>query len=80
MRLRGEPLTQRSAGLVSHAWGDTIIAVGQACGEGRDEMHVVARYTDYQVMVFDLRKASGHWRIVDHGEGTQFISTGWYGC
>jgi hypothetical protein len=66
--------------LVSHAWSDTIIAVGGSCSEGRDQMHVVARYTDYEVMVFDLKKVSGHWRIVDHGEGTPTISTAWYGC
>jgi hypothetical protein len=66
--------------LVSHAWSDTIIAVGGSCSEGRDQMHAVARYTDYEVMVFDLKKVSGHWRIVDHGEGTPTISTAWYGC
>ena len=66
--------------LVSHAWSDTIIAVGGSCSEGLDQMHAVARYTDYEVMVFDLKKVSGHWRIVDHGEGTPTISTAWYGC
>jgi len=66
--------------LVSHAWGDAIIAVGGACNEGRDQMHVVAKYTDYEVMIFDLKKTSGHWHIVDHGEGTPTISSVWYGC
>lgn len=66
--------------LVSHAWSDTIIAVGASCSEGPDQMHAVARYTDYDVMVFDLKKISGHWRIVDSGEGTPTISTAWYGC
>ena len=66
--------------LVSHAWSDTIIAVGGSCSEGPNQMHAVARYTDYEVMVFDLKKVSGHWRIVDHGEGTPTISTAWYGC
>jgi hypothetical protein len=45
-----------------------------------DRMHAVARYTDYEVMVFDLKKVSRHWRIVDSGEGTPTISTAWYGC
>jgi hypothetical protein len=66
--------------LVSHAWSDTIIAVGGSCSEGPDQMHVVARYTGYEVMVFDLKKVSGYWRIVDRGEGTPTISTAWYGC
>src|SRR6476660_10252413 len=61
--------------LVSHAWSDTIIAVGSSCSEGSDQIHAVARYTDYEVMVFDLKKVSGHWRIVDSGEGTPTIST-----
>ena len=66
--------------LVSHAWGDASIAVGGASNEGRDQMHVVAKYTDYEVMIFDLKKTSGHWHIVDHGEGTPTISSVWYGC
>jgi hypothetical protein len=66
--------------LVSHAWDEAIVGVGQACGEPPDTMHVVARYGDYRTMVFDLKRVSGHWRIVDHGDGTPFISTAWYGC
>jgi hypothetical protein len=42
--------------LVSHAWGDAIIAVGGACNEGRDQMHVVAKYTDYEVMISTSRR------------------------
>jgi hypothetical protein len=67
-------------GLVSHAWVEPIVGVGQSCGEPPNIMHVVARYGDYRTMVFDFKKISGHWRIVDRGDGTPFISTGWYGC
>jgi hypothetical protein len=66
--------------LVSHAWDESIVGVGQSCGEPPDTMHVVAKYGDYRTMVFDLKRVSGHWRIVDHGDGTPFISTAWYGC
>jgi hypothetical protein len=66
--------------LVSHAWSDTIIAVGASCSEGPDQMRAVAKYTEYEVMVFDLKKISGHWRIIDSGEGTPTISSAWYGC
>ena len=59
------PELEQIVELVSHRWGDTIIAVGQACGDKPDQMHVVARYTDYRVMVFDLKKvqATGRSRI-----------------
>jgi|tagenome__1003787_1003787.scaffolds.fasta_scaffold20835584_2 hypothetical protein len=67
-------------GLVSRAWGEPIVGIGQSCGEPTNIMHVVARYGDYRTMVFDFRKISGHWRIIDRGDGTPFISTGWYGC
>ena len=66
--------------LVSHSWGDTIIAVGQACGDKPDEFHAVARYNDYRVMVFDLKKVAGHWKITDRGDGSPFLSTIDYGC
>ena len=67
-------------GLVSHAWVEPIVGVGQSCGEPPNIMHVVARYGDYRTMVFDFKKIAGRWRIVDRGDGTPFISTGWYGC
>ena len=41
--------------LVSHAWSEVIIGVGQACGDPPDTMHVVARYGDYRTMVFDFK-------------------------
>jgi len=66
--------------LVSHSWGDTIIAVGQTCGDNPDEFHVVARYNDYRVMVFDLKKIAGHWKITDHGDASPFLSTIEYDC
>ena len=66
--------------LVSNAWSDTIVGVGQACGDPPDTMHVVASYGEYRTMVFDLKKVSGHWRIVDRGDGTPTLSTTWYGC
>ena len=65
---------------VSHAWDEPIVGVGQACGESPDTMHVVARYGDYRTMVFDFKRVSGHWQIVDHGDGTPTISSTWYGC
>jgi hypothetical protein len=68
------------AWLVSHSWSDTIIAVAQACGDKPDVIHVVSRYTDYRVMVFDLKKTAGHWKIRDSGEGSPTLSTVWYGC
>src|SRR6266478_5395693 len=37
--------------LVSHAWDETIVGVGQSCGDPPDTMHVVARYGDYRTMV-----------------------------
>jgi hypothetical protein len=43
-------------------------------------MHVVARYTDYRVMVFDLKKIAGRWKITDSGDGSPTLSTVWYGC
>jgi hypothetical protein len=67
-------------GLVSAAWPNIITGVGQACGDPPDVMHVVAEYTDSQVMVFDLKRRSGHWYISDRGEGTPFISRSWYEC
>jgi hypothetical protein len=66
--------------LVSQSWSETIVGVGQACGDSRDTMHVVASYGEYRTMVFDLKKVSGHWRIVDRGDGTPTLSTTWYGC
>ena len=74
------PELEQIVELVSHRWDDTIIAVGEACGDKPDEMHVVARYTDYRVMVFDLKKVAGHWKITDSGEGSPTLSTVWYGC
>jgi hypothetical protein len=74
------PELEQIVDLVSHRWSDSIIAVGQACGDKPDEMHVVARYTDYRVMVFDLKKIAGDWKIMDSGEGSPTLSTVWYGC
>jgi hypothetical protein len=66
--------------LVSRAWADHIIGIGHACVEGPGEMHVVVGYTEYRVMIFDLKKEAGHWRIVDHGEGSPSLSTVLYNC
>jgi hypothetical protein len=81
-RARQLPLAKREevVWLVSHAWDEPIVGVGQACGDPPDTMHVVARYGDYRTMVFDLKRVSGHWRIVDSGDGTPTISSVWYGC
>jgi hypothetical protein len=66
--------------LVSAAWTETIVGVGQACGDPADTMHVVATYGDYRTMVFDFKKISGHWSIVDRGDGTPLLSKTWYSC
>ncbi|MEY2555172.1 MAG: hypothetical protein QOF93_316 [Verrucomicrobiota bacterium] len=66
--------------LVTHQWSNTIVGVGQACGDPPDVMHVVAQYFEDRVMVFDLKKVDGHWRVSNSGEGTSFISTIWYSC
>jgi len=66
--------------LVTRQWSNTIIGVGQACGDPPDVMHVVAQYFEDRVMVFDLKKEAGHWRISNSGEGTSLLSTIWYTC
>jgi hypothetical protein len=65
---------------VSHKWGNAIVGVGQSCDDPPNVMHVVAQYFEDVVMVFDLKKENGHWRITRYDEGTSFISTLWYSC
>ena len=66
--------------LVSRRWGNTIVGIGQSCDDPPNVMHVVADYFEDVVMVFDLKKESGHWRITNSGEGTSTISSLWYSC
>src|SRR5882672_10460572 len=66
--------------LVSQKWGNAIVGVGQSCDDPPNVMHAVAQYFEDVVMVFDLKKENGHWRITNSGEGTSFISTLWYSC
>jgi hypothetical protein len=67
--------------LVSYAGPNVIIGIGQSCTEHTfDEMHVVAEYTEDRVMVFDLKKSGGKWRIIDRGDGSPALSRVWYNC
>jgi hypothetical protein len=66
--------------LVTRRWNNVIVGVGQTCDDPPNVMHVVAQYFEDVVMVFDLKKEAGHWRITNAGEGTSFISTAWYSC
>ena len=74
------PELEEIVSLVSHKWGNAIVGIGQSCGDPPNVMHVVTQYFEDVVMVFDLKKENGHWRITKSGEGTSFISTLWYGC
>jgi hypothetical protein len=66
--------------LVSARWRNVIVGVGQSCDDPPNVMHVVAQYFEDVVMVFDLKKENGHWRITNSGDGTSFLSTLWYSC
>jgi hypothetical protein len=66
--------------LVSQRWGNVIVGVGQSCDDPPNVMHVVAQYFEDVVMVFDLKKEAGHWRITHSDTGSSFISTLWYSC
>ncbi len=66
--------------LVSQKWGNAVVGVGKSCDDPPNVMHVVAQYFEDVVMVFDLKKEGGHWRITNSGEGTSFISSLWYSC
>src|ERR1700737_3797653 len=63
--------------LVSRRWGNTILCVGQSCDDPPNIMHVVAQHFEDRVMVFDLKKEKGHWRITKYDDGKSFISTIW---
>lgn len=66
--------------LVSYATMESIVGAGQIGSErSLNEMNVVTQYGDEPVVtVWHLRKEGGKWRIVDHGQGTPFISRSWY--
>jgi len=66
--------------LVSHKWGNAIVGIGQSCDDPPNVMHVVAAYFEDVVMVFDVKKEAGHWRITKLDEGTSTISSLWYSC
>jgi hypothetical protein len=67
--------------LISSATPEIIVGIGQSCDErGLDSIHVVTGYTNERVTVFDLKKLNGKWRIIDHDDGSPFLSTIWYGC
>jgi hypothetical protein len=67
--------------IITAASSNVIIGVGQSCTERTlDEMHVVTEYSEDRVMVYDLKKTDGRWKITDHGDGDPLLSTVWISC
>ena len=66
--------------LVSDRYFNAIIGVGHSCGEPSDQMHVVTVYSTDYLMVFDLKRAEGHWHIVGQGPGSFSLSGVFYSC